>query len=136
MDSFDPTFFDKREGEDAEALKARIWDYTQSIKDREPYEIYVSLREGWSQYKKLKYVRQKGWWKDSGLHQLCRNMVALGLKDAPIVTKHDHHQWPGRCASLYWMAAHDITETDRRGIFYHRHSLERDPRFIEEDDED
>lgn len=135
MDSFDPTFFDSKEGEDRAAKKARIEAYFRSIKDREPYEIYVSLREGWSRYKGLKYVRNRGWWKDSGLHQLCRNMVALGLKDAPIVTKHDHHQWPGSCASLYWMAAHDITETDKRGIFYYRHNPNPDPRFTEEEDE-
>ena len=134
MDSFEPTFFDKQEREDAATSKARIRAYIDSIQERTPYEIISNMREGWSQYKKLKYVRRVGWWKDAGLHKLARNMVALGLKDAPVLVHKVQSQWPTRYASLYWMAAHDITETDRKGIFYYRHNP--DPRFNEEEDED
>jgi hypothetical protein len=89
---------------------------------KEPYRIDFHRQEGWSRYKGLKHVPTKGWWKDYGMHGLARKMVALGLPDGPVETFDNTGMKCLMFKSLYWMAEHSITETDKGGIQYNKYS--------------
>lgn len=87
----------------------------------QPYRIDFNRAEGWSKYKNLKHQRKRGWWKDYGMHELARKMVALGLPDAPVETFDETGMKCLIFKSLHRMAEKDVYENDS-GMGFCKHN--------------
>lgn len=110
--------------------------YFRSIAHLEPHRIDSNAAEGWSQYRRLKYRRNVGWWKDHGLHELARKMVALGIPDAPVALyiRHKGSTEFKHCLnykSLYWIASTDVSDNDAKGTYYYKHA-DNDLAYVED----